>query len=123
MARNRKPTTRPPRRRPAPPSPRAEHEREATCAIEHVREVGTGALEARLALAELVDIVEAIRAVWANAPNAPLAAELRSLLGDVGETASKSGAALHDALSRCERYLAGGPHLHLDVVSGDVTEP
>jgi hypothetical protein len=118
MTRNRKPTTRPPRRRPQTPPP--SHERAATCAIDHVREVGTGALEARLALAELVDTVEAIRAVWANSP---VAAELHALLGDVGETASKSGAALHEALSRCERYLAGGPHLHLDVESGEITEP
>src|SRR5689334_3772908 len=101
MARNRKPTTRPPRRSPQRPISEA-HERAATCAIEHVREVGTGALEARLALAVLVDIVETIRAQWANAP---IAAELHALLGDVGETASKSGAALHEALSRCERYL------------------
>ena len=96
------------------------HERTATCAIEHVRAVGTGALEARLALAELANTVEAIRAVWAKAR---VASELHALLGDVGKAASRSGAALHDALSRCEKYLAGGPHLHLDVDSGDVTEP
>jgi hypothetical protein len=117
MARNRKPTTRPPRRSPAPPAPR--RERTATCAIESVREVGTGALEARLALAELVDTVEAIRALWASSP---LAVELQALLGEVGETASKSSAALHEALSRCERYLAAGPLLRLDVESGEITE-
>jgi hypothetical protein len=117
MARTRRPSSRPRRRR-ATPAP-APHERTATCAIEHVRTVGTGALEARLALAELVETVNAIRAVWANAR---VASELQTLLGDVGAAASQSGAALHEALSRCERYLAGGPHLHIDE-SGDVTEP
>jgi hypothetical protein len=117
MARPRKPS-RPSRRRPEPPA--QEHERTATCAIECVRSVGTGALEARLALAELVATVESIRALWGDAP---IAAELRALLGEVGDAASKSGDALHRALSRCERYLAGGPHLHLDVASGAVTEP
>ncbi len=117
MARTRRASSRPRRRRATAPPPA--HERTATCAIEHVRAVGTGALEARLALAELANTVEAIRAVWAKAR---VASELHSLLGDVGETASRSSEALHQALSRCEKYLAGGPHLHLDTESGDVTE-
>lgn len=87
------------------------HDRAPTCAIEHVRDVGRDVLGARLALAELADTVDAIRAAWANAP---VAAELQALLRDAGEAATSSGAALHDVLSRCERYLAAGPHLHLD---------
>jgi hypothetical protein len=117
MARSPK-QARPNRRRPEPPA--TEHERTATCAIESVRAVGAGALEARLALAALLATVESVRELWGDAS---VAAELRALLGEVGDAASRSGDALHAALTRCERYLAGGPHLHLDVASGAVTEP
>ena len=113
-------TTKQARAKRGPEPPADDHERAATCAIESVRAVGTNALEARLALAELAATVVSGSALWADAP---VADELRALLVDVGDAASRSGDALHAALSRCERYLAGGPHLHLDVASGAVTEP